>query len=53
MSHFEATLDLEFDTSFYIYVTPPPLLPPQTQAGRLTVYLSVSRGICMLVKLLA
>lgn len=24
MSHFEATLDVEFDTSFYIYVTVPP-----------------------------
>lgn len=53
MSHFEAALDLEFDTSLYIYVTPPPPLPPQSRAGHLTVYLSVSGGICMLVKLLA
>lgn len=33
MSHFEAALDLEFDTSLYIYVTPPPPLPP-SKAGQ-------------------
>lgn len=48
-------------TSWYMDVTPPPrffppcrpLGSPQAEAGRRTVYLSVSGGICMLVKLLA
>ena len=52
MLHFEATLDPEL-TQAFTSMSLHTLRSPQTQAGHLTVYLSVSRGICMLVKLLA
>lgn len=47
MSHFEATLDAEFDTSFYIYVTLLPSAPPKAgQASSLFTCQSAEEFAC-------